>query len=141
MRKIILFFLLFTIIAKDIPFAQEVGHLAMEVELLTTVGGTFAGVGAGFLVWLMDPGQPTPLATHLHGGAAFGTFMGMLGGVFLLTKTAVVPGYVTLPHSKMNQVSSSPNSFSYAPESYWDHHFTSNSQQKSLSFSLLHYRF
>ncbi len=139
MRKIIPLLLLLTIIAKNIPFAQEVGHLAMEVEIVTTVGGTFAGLGAGFLVWLMDPGQPTPLAVHLQGGASFGTFVGMVGGAFLLTNSAIIPQYASTP-SKSPAVSSHHSlPLVYAPESYWDNHLVTIPQSWNLSLFRYHF--
>ena len=91
MRKIALVLTILWLWFPHSATAQETGPLMMGVQLGYTLGGMLAGVAVGGIVWLTDPGGPTPLSTTARDGAVLGTAIGAIAGFFLLANSAIDP--------------------------------------------------
>ena len=91
-KKIILITLisLFFVLENRV-IAQERGPLFMTSQLGYTLAGSGIGMAIGFLVWFTDPGGTIPIQETVTQGAVIGTFLGAIGGVYLLHNAHINP--------------------------------------------------
>lgn len=71
--------------------AQERGPLFMTSQLGYTLAGSGIGMTIGFLVWFTDPAGTIPIQETITQGAVIGTFLGAIGGMYLLYNAHINP--------------------------------------------------
>ncbi|MDH4248489.1 MAG: hypothetical protein OEW39_11820 [Deltaproteobacteria bacterium] len=91
MKKALLLAVSILLIGNTQLMAQERPPLVMQIELEWTLGGLFAGVAVGFMIWLTDPAGPLPLGEAMASGAAWGTLAGAGFGIYQMQRTARLP--------------------------------------------------
>jgi hypothetical protein len=84
-KKLLLLGIVAILLAESSLFAQEREPLAMRIELEWTAAWAGVGFMIGFATWLTDPGNPNNvLSQRLAEGAALGTFVGAIFGVYVM---------------------------------------------------------
>ncbi|MBF0278341.1 MAG: hypothetical protein HQM13_11140 [SAR324 cluster bacterium] len=112
--------------------SQETGPLMMGVEIGYTLGGMLAGVAAGGVVWLTDPGGPTPIITVLKDGAILGTLLGAITGFYLIYNSTIDPNAAPQPDNFQDLLGEVP--FSASEKKY-------HSNAPGITLTLIHYKF
>ncbi len=93
MRRILILTALLLLLAQSALWAQERPPLAMRIEFEWTALGALVGAGAGVALWLTDPGNPNfTISRSVIEGVGWGTILGAGFGLFVMQKTAGLPG-------------------------------------------------
>ena len=111
LKRMVVLVALAVIAWQSSALAQEREPLAMRAEFEWTVLGVAAGVAVGALVWLTDPANPgNNLGDSVALGAAWGSIVGAGFGLFVLQRSAILPGgtAATNPLNPRNRISADP---------------------------------
>ena len=119
--------------------SQETGPLMMGVEIGYTLGGMLGGVAAGGVVWLADPGGPTPVTTILKDGAALGTLIGAILGYYLLYNSAIDPNAAPPSDNFNEQLGQTP--FSASEKKPFSKSYSLRMKSPGIALTLIHYKF
>lgn len=91
MKSKLLIAFVFIVMLANVLQAQETGPLMMNIEVAYTLGGLVGGAAVGFVVWLTDPGGPTPIIDNVKTGAVLGTIIGSFFGFYIIYSAAIDP--------------------------------------------------
>ena len=111
----------------------------MGVEVGYTLGGMLAGVAAGGVVWLTDPGGPTPIITVLKDGAILGTLIGAIAGFYLIYNSAIDPNAVPETDSFEDLLGLTP--FSDPRGKHFSQSQTVSMKSLGITLTLIDYKF
>lgn len=140
MKKIVLVLMLAWFLFPEPTPAQETGPLMMSVEVGYTLGGMLGGIALGGIVWLTDPGGPTPLQENAKDGAVLGSFVGAIAGYFLLFNSARDPNAPYQPADDFEDLLGAI-SLSYAPPAPQFGLSSQKQNPQGISLTLLHLKF
>ncbi len=119
--------------------SQETGPSMMGIEIGYTLGGLLAGVAAGGVVWLTDPGGPTPMITILKDGAALGTMIGAILGFYLLYNSAIDPNSALPSDNFDEELGQTP--FSASEKNHFSKSRSLSLKSPRITLTLIHYKF